>query len=590
MTMKSPAKPAWILGINTGFAHDASAALIGQGRIVMAVEEERLDRVKFGKGFPRKAIDQCLEAAGIRLADVDAVGFNFQPWRMFRTNLLFNLRSLMKPRAFQYAAFYLGWSVYPLLSDLREAERITRASGGKLRPQFLDHHLCHAASSFYLSPFDEAAILTLDNRGEDITTTTSIGRGTTIERLRAIRLPDSLGLLYLSVTLFLGFEIGDEYKVMGLAAYGEPTYQDLFEDVVQEDAHGGFRLNRSYFDYLGAERCFSKKFYDATGPRRQRGEPITKRHMDIACSLQTRVEDVVVRMAEALHRSSGLTDLCLAGGVAYNSVMNGALLRRTPFTRIFVPPAAGDAGTALGAALLIAHQQLSLPRLAPLTQAFLGPAFTDAQIEDALRSCQLSYTREPQVTCRVAELLAEGHIVGWFQGPMEWGPRALGNRSILADPRQLDTKDRVNRCIKHREAFRPFAPAVLAERAAEYFECTHPSPFMLFVHPVRPEKRHEIPAVTHVDGSARIQTVRREENPLFWELIKEFERLTGVPVILNTSFNVNGEPIVCTPTDAIRCFFGSGIDDLAMGPFLVTKPAVGRATRETGRLAAQHPA
>ena len=563
----------WILGVNTGFAHDASAALIGEDRIVLAVEEERLDRVKFGKGFPRLAIERCLKTAGIRLADVAAVGFNFQPWRMFRADLGLNLRELIKPKAFKAAAFNLGWAAHPLLSDLREAEKIKRATGGRVTVRFLDHHLCHAASSFYLSPFEKAAILTVDQRGEDLTATVSLGQGTTITRLGAVRLPDSLGLLYFSVTLHLGFQMGDEYKVMGLAAYGEPAYAELFKDLVREDGRGGFRLNRSYFDYLGAERFFSKKFYDALGPRRLRDEPVTQRHMDIACSLQQRLEDVLVGMAGHLHRRTGTENLCLAGGVAFNSVANGALLRRSPFRHIFVQPAAGDAGTALGAASLLAHQHFGRPRQTPMTHAFLGPSFTDAEIEEALRACKVPYERPAHIATRAAELVAAGAVVGWFQGPMEWGPRALGGRSIVADPRRPEMKDVVNRCIKHREAFRPFAPAVLAERAGEFFECAHPSPFMLFVFPVRPEKRGQIPAVTHVDGSARVQTVRREDAPLFWELITAFERLTGVPMVLNTSFNVNGEPMVCTPLDAVRCFFGSGLDALAIGNCLVMKRA-----------------
>ncbi|MBI4353708.1 MAG: carbamoyltransferase [Candidatus Omnitrophica bacterium] len=561
----------WILGVNTGFAHDASATLIGDQGIVLAVEEERLDRVKFGKGFPHLAIERCLRTAGISWSDVDAVGFNFDPWRMFRANVRLNLQELARLKAFKPALFYLGWSVYPLLSDLREAEKIKQFTEGRVAPRFLDHHACHAASAFYASPFEEAAILTMDNRGEEVSATISVGRGTAIERLGTVSLPHSLGMLYLSVTLHLGFHIGDEYKVMGLAAYGQPAYADLFADLLQMDGRGSFRLNPAYFDYMGAERWFSRKFTAVVGPRRRVDEPITQRHRDLACSLQRRLEDVLARMAEDLHQRTGLADLCLAGGVAFNSVANGALLRRSPFRRIFVQPAAGDAGTSLGAAFEIAHREFHAPRYAPMTHACVGPSFRDEEVEEALQACKLPYTRAPSLTRRVAELLAEGKVIGWFQGAVEFGPRALGSRSILADPRRPEMKDLVNRCIKHREGFRPFAPAVLAERAAEYFECDHPSPFMLFVCPVRPEKRHEIPAVTHVDGSARLQTVRREDHPRFWELIKAFESLTGVPIVLNTSFNLNGEPMVCTPWDAIRCFFGSGLDYLAMGPFLVGK-------------------
>ena len=562
-----------ILGINTGFAHDPAAALISDGKIALAVEEERLDRVKFGKGFPHRAIEACLKHEGLSLSDLDRVGFNFQPWKMFATDLALNARWLFRRRASTYAAYHLGASLHPLLFHLKEAEWFKRRTGGALRVQFLDHHLCHAASAFYVSPFDEAAILTLDQRGESVSATMSVGQGTVIRRLGTVRLPDSLGMLYLSVTLHLGFHIGDEYKVMGLAPYGTPAYRDVFTDLLQQNRHGTFRLNPSYFDYLGAERCFSNKFYTALGPRRQPGEPIEQRHMDLACSLQARLTDVVLKMTERLHARTNLPNLCLAGGVAFNSVMSGALLRHSPFKQLYIQPAAGDAGTALGAALIIAHGQLGQPRGMVMEHAFLGPAFSEEEIQAALAACKVAYERPASIARAAAELLAQGQVVGWFQGRMEFGPRALGARSILADPRSEGMKDRVNQCVKHREGFRPFAPSVLEERAGDYFEYAGASPFMLFVYGVRPEKRAVIPAVTHVDGTARVQTVRRADHPLYWELISEFERLTGVPVVMNTSFNVNGEPIVCAPVDAIRCFFGSGLDALALGPFLIRKAA-----------------
>ncbi len=572
----------WILGVGTGFSHDASATLLRDGELVLAVEEERLDRVKFGKGFPTQAIRQCLRTAGIDWTDLDAVGFNFNPWAMWRFDLALNTRSLLQPSAFRPAAFSLGWAFHPLLSTLREADRIRRATAGRLRPQFLDHHLCHAASAFYVSPFDEAAILTFDNRGEAASATFSIGQGTSIRRLDQIRYPDSLGMLYLTITMHLGFHFGDEYKVMGLAAYGRPSYADVFNELVRLEPNGRFSLDRRYFTYLGAEGFVSSRLIQALGPRRRADEPLDQRHRDIACSLQRRLEEVALHMAEHLHRQTGVKHLCLAGGVAFNSVMNGVLATRSPFERVFVQPAAGDAGTSLGAALAIAHLRHGLPRRWRMDHAFLGPRFSDEQIEAALQSCKLSYEREPDIAKRVAELLAQGAIVGWFQGAMEWGPRALGARSILADPRPARMRDIVNRCIKQREGFRPFAPAVLAERAGEYFACGQPSPFMLFVHPVLPHRREAIAAVTHVDGSARVQTVDREHSPLFWSLIRHFEQLTGVPIVLNTSFNVNTEPIVCTPVDAIRCFFGSGLDALAIGPFLLSKSALEktRSTRE----------
>ena len=563
--------PTWILGVCTGFAHDASATLLRDGQIVMAVEQERLDRVKFGKGFPHRAIEACLRHGGISLADLDAVGFSVNPWKMWAFDVGFNLQSLWRRRAFKYAAFNLGWSVQPLLSTLKEAEKITMATRGRLVPRLLDHHLCHAAGCFYVSPYEEAAILTVDNRGEAVSATFSVGRGTTITRLGEVRFPDSLGALYLGITLFLGFRFGDEYKVMGLAGYGEPAYADLFRDLVRLGPNGTFTLNPAYFDYLGAEGIFSQRFYHRCGPRRQADAPIEQRHRDLACSLQRRLEDVMLHMAEHLHRRTRLETLCLAGGVAFNSVMNGVLLRRSPFTHIFVQPAAGDAGTSLGAALAIYHHDDGNPRSSPMEQAYLGPSFTDAKIEEALQACKVPYQRYERIAAVVAERLASGSVVGWFQGRMEWGPRALGARSILADPRRADMKEIVNRCIKHREGFRPFAPAVLEERMTEYFEASQPSPFMLFVYHVVAAKRRVIPAVTHVDGTARVQTVRREDNPLLWEVITEFDHLTGVPVVLNTSFNVNGEPIVCTPVEAIRCFFGSGLDELAIGSYLVSK-------------------
>ncbi|MBI2495599.1 MAG: carbamoyltransferase, partial [Candidatus Omnitrophica bacterium] len=487
----------WILGISTGFAHDPSATLLQDGRVVMAVEEERLDRVKYGKGFPHRAIARCLEHAGIAWSDVSAVGLNFQPWKMYATDLALNLGELVRPGALKYAAFNACWAAYPFLSTLREVEKIKRVTSGTARIRFIDHHLCHAASSFLVSPFDEAAILTMDNRGERVSSTWGVGRGATIQRLGEVRFPHSLGLLYLSVTLYLGFRFGDEYQVMGLAAYGEPAFSDVFADLIRTDDAGGFTLNRSYFTYLGAEGFFSDKWRRAFGPRRMPGEPITKRHQDIACSLQRRLEEVVLHMAQRLHAATGARNLCLAGGVAFNSVMNGVLLKRSPFERVFVQPAAGDAGTSLGAALVMHDRQGGRPRTWRMTHALLGPAFSEEQIEEALTASKLSYERCPDIATRVAELLAQGRIVGWVQGPMEWGPRALGARSILADPRQPHMKDLLNACVKHRESFRPFAPAVVEERAAEYFDCPHPSPFMLFVHSVRVEKRHEIPAVTH---------------------------------------------------------------------------------------------
>ena len=561
----------YILGIGTGFVHDGSAALIKDGQIVAAVEEERFDRVKHGMGYPYKAIDYCLEEGEIGLEKVDYISFNFKPFKKYRKDLCLNLKALFHGLNSIKYALYLGMTtIYPYLFTLKEAEKIKIETGGKKRVQFVDHHRCHAASCFYPSPFEEAAILTLDNKGEGISASFNIGHGKTIKRIKEIKLPHSLGMLYLAFTFYLGFESGDEYKVMGLASYGEPEYYDVLKDVLQISKEGGFRVNGDYFDYV-PEGIFSKKFYEKFGPSRKSGQEIGQRHINIASSLQKRLEDVALSMVNWIFERTKMRNLCMAGGVTLNSVMNGVIEKKGPFENIFTQPAASDIGTSLGAALDVYFRKSKNPIRVPMEHVFWGAGYSDEEIEDALKLAKLKYSRMPNVAADTAKLIADGNIVGWFQSRMEWGPRALGARSILADPRKKEMKDIVNRYVKHREDFRPFAPSILEEKCNAYFDCNHSSPFMLFVYDVLETKKDEVQAITHVDGTARVHTVSEKTSPIYYKLIKEFEKLTGVPVVLNTSFNIMGEPIVRTPSEAVRCFYGTGMDYLVIGNYLLSK-------------------
>jgi carbamoyltransferase len=461
---------------------------------------------------------------------------------------------------------------------MKKTTSLIRKKFPRAKYQEVYHHLAHAASSFFLSPYHEAAVLVVDGLGELTSTSIGHGEGGKIRLLNEQFFPHSLGLLYSLVTDYLGFEANsDEYKVMGLASYGKPAFYESFSNFVQLTADGMFRLNLEYFNpgfrgpnYLG------EKFYKTFGPVRQRGEAVTERHADIAASLQKCLEEAVFHIANHLHNLTGQKQLCLAGGVALNCSMNGKLIERTPFKQVFIQPAANDPGTAIGAAYYVYHQTLGHRRDFQMTHAYLGPEYSNEEIKKALDLAKQMYAffEEPELLKYAAKLLAEGKIVGWFQGRMEWGPRALGNRSILADPTRSDMKDIINYYVKHREEFRPFAPAVVEERAKEFFEVSEPSPFMLFACRVKEEAKNKIPAVTHIDGTARVQTISRDVNARFYNLIVEFERLRGVPVLLNTSFNIMGEPIVCTPRDAVRCFAACGMDALVIGNFLLEKGGI----------------
>jgi carbamoyltransferase len=575
-------RATYVLGINA-YHGDAAAVLLRDGSVVAAVEEERFTRVKHAAGFPTLAIRHCLDRAGIGISDVEHIGISRVPSAQLINKLTFVL--------FNRLMF-----TQQGLDRLRSVDRIRNlkvvladAMGvgeSALRMQFhnIEHHVAHMASAFLVSPFESAAVLSIDGFGDFCSTMLGSGSGSRLEKIDSVLFPHSLGLFYTSITQFLGFvNYGDEGKVMGLAPYGEPRYLDAMMRIVTPDPGGYFRLALDYFTHhsQGVEMSwddgsphvglvYSDRLQELLGPPRSPDEEITQHHRDVAASLQKCLEIHLFDLLGRLHRITGSTRLCLAGGVAYNSVANGLIREKTPFREVFIQPAAGDSGTALGAAFYIWNTLLDNPRGWVMTDAYLGPDFSDAEIETALRSFGAAYERCHDVAARAADLLAEGKIVGWFQGRMEFGPRALGNRSILADPRQSEMKDRLNRRIKHRESFRPFAPAVLEEHVDEYFEGSCPSPFMLLVFKVRPEKRPQIPATNHVDNTGRVQSVSKDVNPRFWSVIEAFRRRTGIPLVLNTSFNEN-EPIVCTPLDALQCFATTRMDALALGDFLVTR-------------------
>ena len=566
----------YVLGLTT--MGDAAAVLLRDGEIVAAVEEERFSRVRHHSGFPYAAIAHCLDEAGIRLAHVDHVSLYWKPWVVGRKALQ-ALRALAaSPAMFrarvergaeQVGGSYAGMATLP--RTLRE-----RFGGGEFRFHYLDHHMCHAASAFLVSPFESAAVLTLDGAGESATTMLARGAGTEIHQLERVFLPHSLGQFYSAVTNYLGFDLfaGDEWKVMGLAAYGEPVHRDYFvRDVLRPHRAGAFRLDTRVLDHHLAKRYrFSDALVEALGPPRPPGGEIEQRHMDVAASAQRALEDIVLRLLRRLHEVSGERDLCLAGGVAFNSVLNGRIVSESPFERVFVQPAAGDAGCALGAALLTHHAEAPGPRRWTMDHAYLGPAYSSERCARGLDAAGLARVTLPdaELLPRVARLIAGGAVVGWFQGRAEFGPRALGNRSFLADPRGAGAREVLNERVKLREWFRPLAPSVLEERADAIFARPHRDPFMVTVVEVAAGARADIPAVVHVDGSARPQTVSRQVNPRYWALLREFEAVAGVPVLLNTSFNVQ-EPIVLTPEHAIATFQRAGFDALVLEDHLVVR-------------------
>ena len=590
-----------ILGISA-YYHDSAAALIVDGEIVAAAQEERFTRKKHDPGYPQQAIEYVLSEAGITLAKVDNVVFYDKPFLKFER--LLETYVAFAPRGFKQ--FGLAMPVWlreklflkdQLLKELRKIE--SNFSDKSLL--FSEHHFSHAASAFYPSPFDEAVVLTLDGVGEWATTTVATGKGNKLEIVKEIYFPHSLGLLYSAFTYYTGFRVNSgEYKVMGLAPYGESKYKDLILDkLIDLKEDGSFRLNQEYFNYATGLTMTNSRFSELFGEpvRKPESDQLTQFHMDIAASVQAVTEEVVLRMVRWLAAEYDIPNLCLAGGVALNCVANGKVLRDKSFEKIWIQPAAGDAGGALGAALAAWHQELGNPRVVnpadSMRGSYLGPSYSQEVIEKELSECGALYdsVTEEQMFEQSATALSEGKAIGWFQGRMEFGPRSLGGRSILGDPRSETMQRTLNLKVKYRESFRPFAPSVLRENVAQWFEFDGDSPYMLLVDEVKKDKRRamsqeeealfgidklnikrsEIPAVTHVDYSARIQTVHQETNPKYHTLISKFREKTGCGVVVNTSFNVRGEPIVCTPRDAFHCFMGTDLDLLIIGNCILRK-------------------
>ncbi len=594
-----------ILGINA-YHGDASAAIVKDGRLIAAVEEERFNRQKHCAGFPTRAIEYCLQEANARLEDIEHIGISRDPSANLHKKILY-----AATKAARNVGNTIGGSISNDASrgeaggqkqsrglwgmigdrlantakvrDLKETlARELNVPKNSLRAQFhnVQHHRAHLASAFFVSPFERAALLSIDGFGDFISTMWGVGDGTSINVTGQVEYPHSTGILYTATTQFIGFpHYGDEGKVMGLAPYGRPRFIDEFRDIIRTEENGQFRLNPDYFLHHseGIEmswdagspvigRIFSDEYVKRFGAARAPGAPLTEREQDIAASLQLRLEEIGFHILNHLYDETKLTDLGLAGGVALNSVMNGKIFLNTSFRRVYVQPAAGDNGTSIGVCYHIYHDMLRQPRIEQMEGAYTGPEYSDDEIKSELDSRDLDYEtlREDETLKQAAQDIANGKVVGWFQGRMEFGPRALGARSILADPRRAEMKEILNERIKKREPFRPFAPSILEEHTADYFEQTHTAPTMLMVYQIKPERRAEIPAVTHVDGSGRLQTVSARTNERYYKLISEFHKLTGVPVVLNTSFNEN-EPIVCTPRHAIDCFLKTRMDVLYVG-------------------------
>lgn len=567
----------YLLGLTT--MGESSAALLKDGEIIACAEEERFSRQKHHIGFPYRAVDYCLREAGIGIADVDHVTHYWKPW-ILRHRIGHTLgvmakgfdlfRARAKRGAKQVRGYYLPMFYMPL--------KVRREVGpSKFKFHYVEHHVSHAASAFYSSPFDEAAVLTVDGAGEEATVLFAHGKGNKLEVIGRVMLPHSLGQFYSAATNFLGFDMfaGDEYKVMGMAGWGQPTSADYLQrEVVRKTATGGFELDITFLDHhLAKHRQYSDRALALWGKPRDKEEETTQRHYDIAASVQATFEETLFHMLEWLFKETGTRNLCMAGGCALNSLANGKIAARTPFDKLFFQPAAHDGGGALGSAQYIYHHKLGNPRRAAMRHAYWGPGFDDAHCKRAAEAKGLKPVTlsDEELPGKVAQLIADGAIIGWFQGRMEWGPRALGHRSFLADPRRNDMKEVINRKIKLREPFRPFAPSMLAEASERYFGKKHDAPFMITVFPVLEPRKAEIPAVVHVDGTARPQLVEKDVNPRYWSLIKAFEERTGIPVLLNTSFNVQ-EPIVCTPEDAVNTFLATEVDYLVMENQLVARP------------------
>ena len=569
----------YILGIGC-YYHDASATLLKDGTVVAAAQEERFTRIKHDTSFPINAVTYCLQSQGISINDIKYIGFYEKPFLKFERFLFQHLESFPKS---------LKTFINSAPSWIKEKLRIVRTIRKKLKYRgailFVEHHLAPAASAFLVSPFKKAAIVTVDGVGEWTTTTYGIGDENKIELFKEIRFPHSLGLLYSTITAYLGFKVNsDEYKIMGLAPYGEMSkhlnpYYERIRRVIDIKEDGSFKLDLDYFKYHYTNRMPSSLLCSTLGhPVRKPGSELTEDHKNIAAALQLILEEVLTKILNHVYKKTRCNSIVLAGGVALNSVYNGKILKNTPFKKIWIQPDAGDGGTSLGVASYIYYSILNNKRRYMFRNPYLGPKFSTDYIENFLDKNDIDYqkfTDEKELISQTAKLIFRNEVVGWFQGGMEWGPRALGARSILSNPCNPKMKDILNQRVKHREAYRPFAPVVCEDDALKYFDSDIPIPeptdFMLMVYPIKKEWHKKIPAVTHVDGSGRLQTIRRHQNQLYYDLIKEFGKLSGIPILINTSFNIRGEPIVCTPYDAYKCMMGTGIDYLVIDKFLVKR-------------------
>ena len=559
-----------ILGISC-FYHDAAACLMKDGTVVAAAEEERFTRKKHDTSFPVNAVNYCLKEGSININQIDYMAFYEKPLLKFERLLSQHLE--MFPKSF--------WSFYKAIpSWLNEKLRVPSIIRKKLKYKgdvlFIEHHMAHAASAFLVSPYEEAAILTVDGVGEWATASYGYGKGNEITLLKELKFPNSVGLLYSTVTAHLGFSVNNsEYKVMGLSPYGNPIYYDNFKKIVDVKEDGSIEFDMDYFDYHYKLTMPGKKFVEQFGPVRKPDDEVTQNHKDIAASLQKITEEIIFKMLNHLYNETKMENLCMAGGVALNSVANGKITKNTPFKNVWIQPAASDAGASLGAAAYACNVIFGSKRKYAMKSAYLGPSFPAEYIKEFLDKNKIMYKKfksDDALVKLAARLIYENNVIGWFQGKMEWGPRALGARSILSNAANPKMKDILNLKVKHREHFRPFAPVISKEDIHEYFEIDKDEePFMLFVYPFKESKKKLVPGVVHVDGTGRLQTTSKEENYLYYSVIKEFEKLSGIPILINTSFNIRGEPIVCTPEDAYKCMMGTGIDYLVMDKFLIKR-------------------
>ena len=560
-----------ILGINFAF-HDSSACVVKNGELIVAIEEERLTRDKHTMDFPYRAVERCLEMAGLDVEEVDTIAFSIDPKLHLMTKALYGFKCLHKAIPFYKHEFL--WAFFRQRTIKSWYRSLWGNKSRKPKIEWVSHHMAHVAGTFFVSPYEEAALLSIDGSGEWATSFLGYGKGTEITEYTQSFFPHSLGSMYEAVTAFCGFKpMYDEGKTMGLAPLGDPDrYYKEASEVVQVTDEGNIILDHSYFGFQCWDHNYlTPKFHQVFGQQRQPDEEFQQNHLDTAAAFQRVLEDASLKMCAALRRKTDAKHLVIAGGVALNSVMNGRIVRETDFDDVYVMPAAGDNGTAIGAAYYVHHITHGNSRCFEHNNPYLGTRYDNEQLADIIQECKLNAVYHEEIEAETAKLLAEGNIICWFQGAMEIGPRALGNRSILADPTQPHMKDKINAEVKHREAYRPFAPSVPAEHLKEYFDIEVEAPFMLKVCDVLEEKKSVLPAITHVDGSARVQSVRKEINPRYHKLMTEFGKLSGVPVVLNTSFNIMGEPIVESPYDAIRCFFSTGLDYLVLGNYVIGK-------------------